>query len=578
MASASVKSQSTEEAHLSMINNTAQQQPPSPANAAGAAAEKYPNEAVPDKFQDEEQPLPFDDEITRQESLAEQNNMARILSGKHSVKSNSAAVPTMGGGKEYPPLLEDSKIYQVDFDGPADPRHPHNWPVSRKLPICAGLGAATFAVAWGSSVFASGVPFVAEEFHVAPVVAILGISLYVMGFASGPVIWSPISELYGRKLPILTSLFLFICFIFACATAENLQTLLLCRFFAGFTGSAPLTVVGAAFADMFGNTTRGIALTMFSGTVFCGPLLAPIVSGFIAESYLGWRWTQYITGIFSSAIFVFLVFFFEETYHPMILVGKAREIRERTGNWAVFAAQEHVELDFNTLVQNNLTRPLLLLFTEPIILLLTIYTAFLYGILYLFLEAYGIVFFEGYRMSLGVSNLPYIGLIVGQLSCVAALVVYYEPRYVKAVMANGGKPVPEARLPPMFVGGIIFPIGLLWFCWSGNYPDKVHWICPALSGLFTGYGLLAIFLPSINYIVDSYLVFAASALAGNAFLRSSFGAAFPLFAGFMFHGMGTNWAGLLLGLFAFALAPVPFLFYKYGKQIRSKSKFAFVLT
>lgn len=130
----------------------------------------------------------------------------------------------------------------------------------------------------------------------------------------------------------------------------------------------------------------------------------------------------------------------------------------------------------------------------------------------------------------------------------------------------------------MFVGAILFPIDLLWFCWSGNYPDKVHWIVPALSGIFTGFGILSIFLSTINYIVDSYLVFAASALAGNALLRSSFGAAFPLFADYMFRGMGTNWAGLLLGLFAFALAPAPFLFRKYGKQIRAKSKYAFVLT
>lgn len=350
------------------------------------------------------------------------------MSGKHSVRSDGEPIPAMGGGKDFPPLLEDSKAYQVDFDGADDPRHPHNWPLSRKLPICMGLGAAAFCVVWGSSIYAAGVVVIAEQYHVAPVVSILGISLYVMGFASGPVIWSPMSEMYGRKIPVYASLFLLTVFMFACATAENLQTLLICRFFAGFTGSAPLTVVGAAFADLFGNTTRGIALTIFAGIVFCGPFVSPIVSGFIVESYLGWRWTQYITGIMSAASFVFLVCFFEETYHPMILVNKAREIRERTGNWAVFAAHERVELDFNTIVQNNLTRPLRLLFTEPIILLLTIYTAFIYGLLYLFLEAYSLVFYQGYGMTLGVANLPCIGLIVGELSSVASIVLYFEPR------------------------------------------------------------------------------------------------------------------------------------------------------
>jgi DHA1 family multidrug resistance protein-like MFS transporter len=130
----------------------------------------------------------------------------------------------------------------------------------------------------------------------------------------------------------------------------------------------------------------------------------------------------------------------------------------------------------------------------------------------------------------------------------------------------------------MIVGAIAFPVGIFWLTWSGNYYESVPWIVPTLSGLFTGFGLLTIFLCAINYIVDSYLFFAASALAGNTLLRSSFGAAFPLFADAMFKNLGTNWAGLVLGCIGSALAPVPFLFYKYGKRIRQKSKYAFDLT
>lgn len=512
--------------------------------------------------------------IKTNESLQEQENLAQILSRR---STNRGPIPNMGGNRDYPPSLGDQKIYQVDYDGPDDPTHPFNWPLPTKLGICVGLGLTTLTVAWGSSIFSSAIPYVTHQFHVANVVATLGVSLYVLGFASGPVIWSPLSELYGRKAPIALSSFLFTCFLFATATAKDLHTLMLCRFFSGFTGSAPLTVVAASFSDMFGNETRGKALLIFSGTVFCGPLLAPVIGGFIAESYLGWRWTMYITGIMASVCLVFNVFFLKETYHPVILVAKAREIRERTGNWGVFAAHERVELDLNSIIKNNLTRPLEMLVVEPIILLLSIYSAFIYGILYLFLAAYPIVFVQGYKMSIGVGMLPYIGLVVGQLCSLAAMMLFFEPRYNKALAANGGKPVPEARLPPMITGGIIFPLGLFWFTWSGNYHDKVHWIVPTLSGIFTGFGLLSIFLPCINYIVDSYLFFAASALAGNTFLRSSFGAVFPLFAAFMFHGMGTNWAGLLLGLVGLALVPVPILFMKYGKRIRSRSKYAFVL-
>jgi len=97
---------------------------------------------------------------------------------------------------------------------------------------------------------------------------------------------------------------------------------------------------------------------------------------------------------------------------------------------------------------------------------------------------------------------------------------------------------------------------------------------PTLSGLLTGFGLLAIFLQSLNYLVDAYLMFAASAIAANTFLRSLAGAGFPLFSQYMFKSLGVNWAGTLLGCVALVLVPIPVGFYFYGAKIREKSAFA----
>jgi DHA1 family multidrug resistance protein-like MFS transporter len=331
--------------------------------------------------------------------------------------------------------------------------------------------------------------------------------------------------------------------------------------------------VAASFADLFNNRQRGVALTIFAGTVFCGPIFAPVIGGFISFSHLGWRWTEYITGIMVSFALVLDVLFYDETYHPVILCHKAAYLRNKTGNWAIYAPHEEVELDFHDLVRKNLVRPLVMLFYEPIILLITIYTAFIYGILYLLLEAYPIIFAEGYLMQGGVSQLPYLGLTIGMIIAMFVIAFVFEPRYNAALAKNNGRPVPEARLPPMILGATVFPIGIFWLTWTGNYPQHVHWIVPTISGLLIGFGLLSIFLCAINYIVDSYLMFAASALAGNTFLRSLCGAVFPLFADAMFHNLGTNWAGTVLGCIAVALIPVPILFYKYGKAIRKRSKY-----
>lgn len=524
---------------------------------------------------------PTDDEkLMRVDTHADlSRELSRKLTGADTIKNDeSTPIPKMGLDKDYPPMLPDSSAYTVSFNGPDDPLHPHNWPLKKKLIQCTLIGANTFAIAFGSAIFAQAVLPLSKIYHVHTVVTTLSVTLYVLGFATGPVIWAPLSEIYGRRPVLVMSSFAFCCFNFAVATSDRLESILICRFFAGCLGAAPLVVVPASFADMFGNQTRGTAIVVFSMCVFCGPLLAPFIGGFIVANHrLGWRWTEFITGILAAASFVLIILFEVETHHPIILVEKAREIKRRTGNWGIHAPHDEFELSIKEIVENNLTRPIRMLFTEPILLLITIYNAFIYGMLYLFLTAYPLVFAGGYGMALGVAELPYFGLVIGQflggLFC-----IYCERDYNKKMAAAGGKIIPENRLPPMIAGGVAFPIGLLWFCWTGNYHEHVHWIVPTISGLFTGFGLIAIFNPSMNYIIDAYLLFAASAMAGNSFLRSTFGGVFPLFASFMFKNMGTNWAGLLLGLFAVVLIACPVGFLKYGKKLRQKSKFAFDLS
>jgi DHA1 family multidrug resistance protein-like MFS transporter len=270
--------------------------------------------------------------------------------------------------------------------------------------------------------------------------------------------------------------------------------------------------------------------------------------------------------------FFFDLVFLEETYPPVILIAKAAELRRRTKNWGIHAKQEEIEIDFNELITKNFSRPMRILFTEPIVLLLSIYMAFIYGLLYLFMTAYPIVFQRIHGMSGGVGGLPYFGMVIGMILA-GIYIVLTQPSYNRKLAANNGVPIPEWRLPPVIVGGVSFAIGLFWFGWSG-YKASIHWIVPTLSGLFTGFGLLSIFLQALNYLVDAYLMFAASAIAGNTFLRSLAGAGFPLFSQYMFKALGVNWAGTLLGCVAVCFVPIPVGFYFYGAKIREKSSFA----
>ncbi|KAH6623008.1 major facilitator superfamily domain-containing protein [Chaetomium tenue] len=481
-------------------------------------------------------------------------------------------LPNFGAGKEYPPLLPNQEDYVVEFDGPDDPLHAQNWPLKKKIATAVMLGFTTMTAAFGSSIFSAATGAVAREFGVSSEVSLLGVSFYVLGFATGPTFWAPLSELKGRRLPLVLSMFGFFIFNIANAVSKDLQTVLITRFFAGFFGACPLAVVAAVFSDMFDNRTRGIAITVFSMTVFTGPLLAPFVGGFIVESHLGWRWTSWIVSFMGILAFVLDLFFLEETYPPTILVGKAAELRRRTLNWGIHAKQEEIEIDVRELVTKNFSRPMRLLFTEPIVTLISVYMAFIYGLLYLFLTAYPFVFQGVHRMSAGVSGLTFFGMVTGQI--IAGIVVLLQqPWYQRKLAANNGVPIPEWRLPSVIAGGVAFAGGLFWFGWSG-YRADIHWIVPTLSGLLSGFGLASIFLQSLNYLVDAYLMFAASAIAGNTFLRSLAGAGFPLFSRYMFEGMGIQWASTLLGCIAVALVPIPVVFWLYGHNIRARSAFA----
>jgi MFS transporter, DHA1 family, multidrug resistance protein len=369
--------------------------------------------------------------------------------------------------------------------------------------VTSGMVAyTTFVASFTSSIYSAGLSHIAPHFHVSEEVAVLGLSLYVLGFAFGPILWGPLSELSGRRLPLLIGVFGFSIFTIAVAVAKDLQTVMLCRFFAGLFASCPLAVVPGIFVDIFNNHTRGTAITIFAMCVFMGPEMAPFIGGFITQSYLDWRWTMYLTSIMGWAALVLNIFFLSETYAPIILVDKATELRRRTKNWAIHAKQEEIEIDFQELIITNFSRPLRLLFTEPIVLLISIYTSFVYGLLYLFLTAYPLVFEGVHGMNLGVGGLPYFGLLIGMMLA-GVYIILLTPSYNRKLDANGGIAIPEWRLPQVIVGGVAFSGGLFWFGWSG-YKESIHWIVPTLSGLLSGFGLLAIFLQLINYLIDAY--------------------------------------------------------------------------
>lgn len=130
---------------------------------------------------------------------------------------------------------------------------------------------------------------------------------------------------------------------------------------------------------------------------------------------------------------------------------------------------------------------------------------------------------------------------------------------------------PEYRLPPLMVGAFLIPIGLFWYGWTAQ--NKTHWIVPIIGTSLIGVGTMCAFLPIQMYLIDTFGIYAASALATNMIVRSLFGATLPLAGPSLYNALGLGWGNSLLGFIALALSPVPFFLLRYGERIRTSKRF-----
>jgi MFS family permease len=134
-------------------------------------------------------------------------------------------------------------------------------------------GLVTMTATWASSSYSPGTRQIAQEFHVGTQVATLGTTLFLFGFGIGPLLWAPLSEVYGRRLAVFVPMFVAICFSFGSATSKDLQTLMLTRFFGAFFASAPVTNTGGVLGDLYSPAWRGIAMAGYAMAVVGGPVL-----------------------------------------------------------------------------------------------------------------------------------------------------------------------------------------------------------------------------------------------------------------------------------------------------------------
>jgi len=145
--------------------------------------------------------------------------------------------------------------------------------------------------------------------------------------------------------------------------------------------------------------------------------------------------------------------------------------------------------------------------------------------------------------------------------------------YKRMKAKNNGVGLPEFRIPIILVSAPVAVLGLILYGWTAQF--KVFWFVPDLGIFIYGMGTLAAWLAIQTYLVDTYTLYAASAIAAAALYRSLLGFAFPLFANQMYAAMGQGWANTMLALITLLIGvPAPLIFLKYGAVLRARSKMA----
>ncbi|KAK6612085.1 major facilitator superfamily transporter [Botrytis cinerea] len=489
------------------------------------------------------------------------DRIKRVLS-----RPNAKPYRTKHINDEQPYINENGHL---DF-GPGDIENPKNWSTTRRWYITVIAVLLVVNATFASSSPSGCLPGIEEEFNVSAEVAALVISVFLLGYCFGPLFWAPLSEFFGRRWIFYISFTLYLAFNFLCAFANNFAALLIGRFITGTMASSPLSNAPGVLADIWGPVERGNAMALFSMMTFAGPALGPVISGFL-ELKKDWRWNFYVI-LWLAGITEFLMFTIPETLPSKILVNKARRIRalQIPGYENVKAPVEDSDRTLWQIFKVALIRPWQLL-VDPISFAVAVYLSVVYALLYMLFTIYPIIFQEKRGWNSGVGELPLIGTIIGAF--IGGVAIFMVSVRDRKKLEAGHVGVAEDRLPVAMAGGIIFPITMFWFAWSGNY-NEVHWIVPTLGGVFLSTSILLIFVAYLNYLTDTYLMYAASAVAANTVCRSAAGAAAPLFTTYMFDALGVGGGGSLIGGIAVLLAPIPFLFYKYGGAIRERSKFA----
>ncbi|KAI1271063.1 major facilitator superfamily domain-containing protein [Xylaria sp. FL0933] len=426
-------------------------------------------------------------------------------------------------------------------------------PRHRKTIILFLVSFSSFLSPISSTSVLAATPEVAAEYSTTGTIVNLVNALYLLFMGLSPIIWGPLSQVYGRRIICLVTGFGFVLTSVGTALAPNLGAFFFFRLFTAFLGTSFLLNGAAVISDIYRPTERGTATGWFMSGTLIGPAFGPFLGGLIV-TYTSWRvifWLQTgLAGLGTIGIFFFMP---ETIYHKKIddLEGysereKGRALLSMLNPWGIIKLFEYPNFILAGFASSSLVWNMYSILTPIRYVLNPRYhlTTPLQGGLFYLAPGFGYL----------------TGTFVGGR---------YADYIVKLYIRKRGVRIPEDRMySALPFLGLVLPGSVIIYGWcvekdAGGIPLTV--IVLFLQGL----AQLFCF-PSLNtYCLDVMSGRGAEVIAGNYAIRYLFGCLATAVVLPAIETIGVGWFSTISTLFLLGGAVCTFVATRHGERWRN---------
>ncbi|KAL9012538.1 MAG: hypothetical protein Q9173_002711 [Seirophora scorigena] len=403
----------------------------------------------------------------------------------------------------------------------AEVEEPKDYSRRTKWYITFVIAMAAVAAPLGSAIILPALGQISAEFHAEPSVTNIAVALYMLAMSVGPLWWSSFSETTGRRSIYLVSFLLFVIWNIIGAVSTNIAMLVVMRLLGGGAAASVQAVGAGTIADIWEVKERGNAMSIFYLGPLCGPLLAPIIGGALAQRW-GWRSTQWFQALYGGVLLIFLVLALPETLkvaNPPVDDTDKEDASLRPGLARISSRQKVQQ------ASRKWTKMLKRCFVDPLRI-----------IFYLRFPAVSITAREATKAG----------------------------RY-----DEHGKLVyrPEDRMREnAWIAAFLYPAALIWYGWAAE--KGVHWVIPLVANFWFGVGSMLVFAMATTMLTEFMPQEASSGVAVNNFARNICSCIGAVTADPLISAIGNGWLFTGLGVIAMASSVVIWAMRKYGPRWR----------